>query len=431
MSQVALIAQSEYLRRVRSKWFIGTTLLAPLLALAVVAIPVLVLSGTDSETARTIAIVDQTGVLADSVAAALPATYEVSGESRVVPESLRPAVLSGKLGGYLVLPAGVLDGSASPTYYSSGSGMNELVTLGDAVRGAVRSERVRRAGASARVVALLDARVPLDQVTVSAEGDAAGGALVQLVVANTLGFLIYIAVLLYGAMVMRGVIEEKSNRIVEVVASSVRPFELLMGKVLGIGAVGLTQLVGWGVLMAAATTAAGPLLLAFAPPAAAGGAAAAGAAADLPVDPAALAAAFSPGLLGAFVLFFAGGYLLYSSVFAAVGSAVDQESDAQTLQVPVMIPIILPMLFLPYVLDQPDAPLSVFLSLFPFSSPVLMVVRMSVSVVPVWEVVLSLALLTAAFVGAVWVASRIYRVGILMVGKKATLSDLWRWARTA
>ena len=439
MSPILLIAQSEFLRRVRSKWFVGTTLLAPALAVAVFALPVVMLSSAgESDEVRSVAVIDRTGVLADSIAAAAPPSYRIAA-STATPEALRAAVLAGDIGGFLVVPEGVLAGTAAPQYFSSGSGMSELTSLEDAVGVAVRAERARRAGIAPGVVAQLDARVPLDQVTVSAAGDAADGALVKLLVANTLAFLIYVAVLLYGAMVMRGVIEEKANRIVEVIASSVRPFQLLMGKVLGIGAVGITQLVGWGALMTAATLAAGPLLLALAGPEAVAGAAAGAVAGAAPVagaeglglDPAAFAAAFSPGLLAAFVFYFAGGYLLFASVFAAIGSAVDQESDAQTLQVPVMIPIVLPMLFLPYVLDQPEAPLSVFLSLFPFSSPVLMVVRMSVTVVPAWQVAVSLLLLTGAFVGAVWVASRIYRIGILMVGKKATLADLWRWARTA
>ncbi|HEX9951848.1 MAG TPA: ABC transporter permease [Rubricoccaceae bacterium] len=433
MSPIALIASSEYVRRVRSPWFIATTLLTPALAVAVLALPFVTFSLGGGDAPQTVAVLDATGVLADSVATALPPSF-TAFETQAEPDALRDSVLAGRLGGFLVLAPGVLDGSARARYFSRGSGLDEMTVLGEAVREAVRAERVRRAGASPAVVALLDARVGMDQVSVSEDGDAADGALVQLLVANVLAFLIYIAVLLYGAMVMRGVIEEKSNRIVEVIASSVRPFELLMGKVLGIGAVGLTQLVGWGVLMAAAAAAVGPLLLAFAPEAAmpaAGMAAGTAGAPDLAIDPAALSAAFAPGLLVAFVAYFCGGYLLFAAVFAAIGSAVDQESDAQTLQVPVMLPIMLPMLFLPAVLSQPDAPLSVFLSLFPVSSPVLMVVRMSVTDVPAWQIAASLALLAAAFVGMIWVAARVYRVGILMTGKKATFADLWRWVRTA
>ncbi len=427
MSPVALIASSEYVRRVRSPWFIATTLLTPVLALGLFTLPLLMMSlGSDDGAARTLAIVDPTGALADSVAAGLPAAFTAK-RTALPADSLRAAVLAGDLGGYLVLAPGVLDGTARARYYSRGGGLEEIAAVSGAVTAAVRDARVRRAGAAAEVVALLDAPVGLDQVSVSETGDAADGALVQLFVANTLALLIYVAVLLYGAMVMRGVIEEKANRIVEVVASSVRPFQLLMGKVLGIGAVGLTQLVGWGALMALGAAVAGPVLLAMAPAAGA----VPGAAAELPVDPAALSAAFAPGLLAAFVAYFCGGYLLFAAVFAAIGSAVDQESDAQTLQVPVMIPIIVPMLFLPAVLNAPSGGLAVFLSLFPVSSPVLMVVRMSVSEVPAWQIAVSLGLLVAAFVGMIWVAARVYRVGILMTGKKATFADLWRWVRTA
>ena len=152
---------------------------------------------------------------------------------------------------------------------------------------------------------------------------------------------------------------------------------------------------------------------------------------ELPFDPAALPALVTPGLMLAFVLFFLGGYLLFAGLFAAVGSMVDQEADAQSLQVPLMIPIMLPLFFLASVADQPDAPLSVFLSHFPVSSPVLMVVRMTVSHVPLWEVALSLAILGVSFVGVIWLAARVYRVGILMTGKKATFADLRRWVRTA
>ena len=210
----------------------------------------------------------------------------------------------------------------------------------------------------------------------------------------------------------------------------------MMGKVLGIGLVGLTQLVAWSVLMVALSAAAGPiLLLVFSPEVMAAGSGEAMAMEELPFDPnelpALVAGLLSPSLLLAFAGFFLGGYLLFSSFFAAVGSAVEQESDAQTLQMPIMLPIILPVFFLPYVLSTPDAPLSVFLSLFPLSSPILMTVRMAAGSVPLWQVMLSFVLLIATFVGVIWLAARIYRVGILMYGKKVTLRDLWRWARTA
>jgi ABC-2 type transport system permease protein len=246
-----------------------------------------------------------------------------------------------------------------------------------------------------------------------------------------MGFIIYIAMFVYGAMVMRGVIEEKTNRIVEIVASSARPFQLMMGKVLGIGAVGLTQFVLWVVLALVGMVALGSVLAGMIDPAALAGADAAGMS-DLPIDPSMLTLANVPlDLVVYFLLFFLGGYLLYGSLFAAVGSAVEQESDAQSLQLPIMIPVILPAVFLPFIADNPDAPISVALSLVPFFSPILMVVRAAATDVPFWQMASALVLLTLGFLGTIWVASRIYRVGILMYGKKATFRDLARWVRTA
>jgi ABC-2 type transport system permease protein len=210
----------------------------------------------------------------------------------------------------------------------------------------------------------------------------------------------------------------------------------MMGKVLGIGAVGLTQLVSWSVLMLAFSAVAGPLLaLLITPEVMNTPGVNLPESGELPFDPEELPALvgrlLTPGLLLAFVGFFLGGYLLFSSLFAAVGSAVEQESDAQTLQLPLMLPIILPIFFLPGVLAAPDSALSLFLSLFPFSSPILMVVRMAATEVPMWQVLLAFVLLIAAFVGMIALAARVYRVGILMYGKRATFRDLWRWVRTA
>ncbi|MEM1054766.1 MAG: ABC transporter permease [Bacteroidota bacterium] len=442
MSPIALVARSEFLRRVRSKWFIATTLLAPVLTIAVVVVPVIAItsSGGD-EVSREVAVLDETGRLALALAAEAPEGVQFV-RADAPADSLRQRLLRDEIDAALILPEGLLTGDGRARYLSaSGGGLTLQSEMRGAVRSVVRAERARLAGAGDEVLDVLDAPTSLDFVTVTDDGDAAGGAEIGFLVANVLGLLVYIAVLLYGAMVMRGVIEEKTNRIVEVVVSSVRPFDLLMGKVLGIGAVGLVQLVSWGVLLLGLNVAAAPILAfllgpeaitpeAVGPPGAsmAGGDAAPS---DAPIDPSALAAVLTPGLIAAFVLFFLGGYLLFASLFAAVGSMVDTEADAQSLQVPVILPIIVPLLFLPFVVDQPDSALSVALSLFPLSSPVLMVVRMSVAAVPLWQVLAALLLLALAFVGAVWLAARIYRVGILMTGKKATFKDLARWVREA
>jgi ABC-2 type transport system permease protein len=421
VNKTLLIAKSEYLRRVRSKWFAVATLAVPLLAIGVFLLPMIAFSsggGVDR-----VAVVDDAG-LADALVEALQgrAAVEVSDAPL---DTLRARVLADEIDGVLVLPAGLVEGDAeAEVRYLSRGGLD----AGDGVRGAVR-EVVRRAragaaGASPAALAAYESDVALRLVTVSESGDEADAAVGRFLLANVLSLLMYLAILVFGMMVMRGVIEEKANRIVEVIASSVRPFELMMGKVLGIGAVGLSQLLAWGALTFGLSLAAGPLLLAFVPEAAGGGG-------EAPFGPEAVGAIVDPGLLVAFVLFFLGGYLLYSSLFAAVGSAVDQESDAQSLQTVVILPIMIPLLFLSFVASDPDGGLGVFLSLFPLTSPILMVVRMAVTDVPVWQVALALALLAAAFVGMIALAARVYRVGILMYGKKPSLAELWRWVRTA
>ena len=427
MNKTLLIAKSEYLRRIRSKWFVIATVAVPLLAIATFAIPALAFS--DDDEADRIALLDDAG-LADGVVAAFGdgADVEVADVSL---DTLRARVLSGDLDGVLVLPAGLGEtgSEAEAAYYSKG-GIDSQRGVNSAVREAVREARAESAGASAEAVAAFQSDVPIRRVTVSEDGDSGDDAFGRFMLANVLALLLYVSILIYGMLVMRGVIEEKANRIVEVIASSVRPFELMLGKVLGIGAVGLSQMLAWAAMMIGLSLAAGPLLLAFAPDLATT-TASGGVPAGAPDPGAVLRGLLAPDLLVAFVLYFLGGYLLYSSLFAAVGSAVDQESDAQSLQTPVILPIMIPVFFLVPVADNPDGPLALFMSLFPLTSPILMVVRMAVTDVPLWQVALSLVLLAAAFVGVIALAARVYRVGILMYGKKASVKDLWRWLRTA
>ncbi len=432
MSKIATIARSEYLRRVRSKGFILSTILAPLFLVGMIAAAVAVGVLTEDAETRTVAVLDGTGTeLGAALAEALPERFTTS-VADVPEDSLQARVRRGALDGYFVLPAGLLQGEDEAVYYSErgSGGFSGQFTLERALERVVQDARLREVDAPEAVYEALEADVAFRTAVLTDEGEAADASGIYAGIGYAMGFVIYIAMFIYGAMVMRGVIEEKVSRIVEVIASSARPFELMMGKVLGIGAVGLTQFVLWGALILALLAAAGPIIALFADPAAMAPTGAEAEAMeevsgmlDIPMPPA--------SLFVYFLLFFLGGYLLYASLFAAVGSAVESESDAQSLQTPIMIPVILPAIFLPFIADNPDAPLSVALSLVPLFSPILMPVRAAATAVPFWQIALSLALLVAGFVAAVWLAARIYRVGILMYGKKATFRDLARWARTA
>lgn len=252
-----------------------------------------------------------------------------------------------------------------------------------------------------------------------------------------LGMVLYMFLMIYGAMVMQSVIEEKSSRVLEVVVSSVRPFDLMMGKILGVASVAVVQVLIWAVLVCG-------MAATVMPARAAEGAMEAAAAVQQGGDAAAAASGFDAEtlnaiavatdigylamLFGYLLLFVVGGYLLYSAMFAAVGSAVDSVQDAAQLQTPILIPIILAVLVEVSVLNDPNSSLAFWFSLIPFTSPVVMMARIPYGI-PTWEIVLSLGLLYAAFVGMVWLAAKIYRVGIFLYGKKPTLREMLKWIR--
>ena len=407
MSNIRIITASEYLRKVRSKGFIIATILAPLLLLLPIAIAVIVSFATMNGGERTLAILDHTNILAEDVMDALPDQYEAF-LAEAPEDSLRSQVRRGDLDGLIIFPEGLLDNSDEILYFSAtgASGFSGQSVFNESVKPVVRNARLRMSGVQDSLIARAEAGVTIRSIVLTEEGEAADTSVMTSAVGYAMGIIIYMAVLIYGAMVMRSVIEEKSNRIVEVIASSVRPFDLMMGKVLGIGAAGLTQFALWTILLVAMLSIAGPLFFPSDPSALMGSAETqeALAATDL--------AGFVMPPISAFLYFigfFIGGYLLYSSLFAAVGSAVDNEADAQSLQMPIMIPVILPVVLLPMIADNPDAPVSSILSLIPMFSPILMPVRSISGAAPTWEVLLALVLLVAAFIFAIWIAGRIYR----------------------
>jgi ABC-2 type transport system permease protein len=271
-------------------------------------------------------------------------------------------------------------------------------------------------------------------------GDAKeSSSVLNIALAYILGFLIYMFVFLYGTMVMQGVIEEKSNKVMEVMVSSVRPFQLMMGKILGIASVAITQFVIWVVFILVVGGAAMGLLGVDEMLAAASATADPAALAALPEMPAMdselvaiLSTITDPSYLlrifGGFLLYFVGGYLLYAAMFAAVGSAVDNEKDVSNLQLIITLPIMLALFVMISAMQDPNGPLAFWFSIIPFTSPIVMMARLPYGV-PTWEFALSVGLLFVTFVGIVYLAGKIYRVGVFMYGKKPTLGELIKWTR--
>lgn len=425
-SPLWIIAQREYVQRVKTRGFVIGTLLGPILMVALVAIPVFVMVAVDSQATKKIAVVDETGGLANDLVFP-PEIESITADLPI--DTLRHMVDRETLHGYLVLPAELVRGQGAASYYSRGAGGLMFSTqLQSVVDRAVQRRRLMDAGAAEAVLRILDDEVEFRMIKITDEGEVADAAAALAGIGYVMGLIIYICVFIYGAFVMRGVIEEKTNRIAELIASSARPFHLMMGKVLGIGAMGLTQFLIWCTLGMAIMAFGGTVASLFIDPTEYG-------LTDASDQQAVLEAAgvsipqipFSAFVL--FVLFFVGGYLLYASLFAAVGSAVEQESDAQQFVLPIAAPIIIPMLMIGPVIESPDSPLAFWLSIIPFFSPILMTVRVAATSVPLWQTVLSLVLLGGAFVGSIWVSSRIYRVGILMYGKKPSFVDVARWFR--
>lgn len=422
-----IIVKSEFMRRVTSKKFIILTLLGPLLFVVFMSSVVLIGATTLDGDSRTIALVDETGVLSDRVQALWTSRHTlVEADAGTV----RQDVMDGRYDGYVLLPAAMIDDpSIRPQYFAGeGGGMSIEGMLERRVERALEDYLLARQNVSPTVREILDRSVNVEAVRLSSEGEEAGSTMSYSAIGFMMGMLMYIAMLIYGTVVMYGAIEEKSTRVVEVMVSSVRPLDLLMGKVLGIGGMGVLQMFIWALMIFAVLTFSGTVASFFMDPAALD--ASTTASSDDLLSAAGISMpSLSPVFFLWFVLYFLGGYLLYSGLFAAVGILVESPQDAQSLMIPVILPIVLSIMFIGPVNDSPHSTLSVVLSMVPLTSPVAMSVRMAVTNLPWWEILLSFSLLFGGFLGSMLLSSKIYRIGLLMYGKKVTLADVVRWFR--
>jgi ABC-2 type transport system permease protein len=434
MSKLSLIIQREYLTRVKKKSFIIGTLLAPV-GLAVYLFVIVFLSNYQGGDEIKVAVLDEANMVGT-----LPDEKGV----RFVPsagknlDQLKAEVNEKQVNGILRIPAlgNFQQKDHTVFYYSDEKLAPEKSSLIEKrIAGKIKEFKMDSLKLDAEKLKLLESDVSIDPEGIknNEENDQSKyTAGVGLAVGGIMTFMLFFMVLMYGQMVMRSVMEEKTNRIVEVMMSSVRPFDLMMGKIIGAGLVGLTQVVAWVVLSGAVSLLV-PLVAGVGPvepPLTPGSA---------PVDPemmqdtgmrlmAELSKQNWPLLIGAFIIYFLGGYFIYASMFAAVGSAMgDDLGEGQSLTLPAVLPLILAFYIVAMAgWRNPDSGLMVFASIFPLFSPVAMPFRLAFNP-PWWQVATSLLLVVGSAVFFVWLAGRIYRVGILMYGKKVTLKEMWKW----
>ena len=430
MNKILLVIQREYVTRVLKKSFWISSLLAPVLITAIYAIPIW-LAMKDKEQ-KQIAIFDQSHLLKSTDLQDKELVFTFTN----IPEQVYKTQFA-KAGydAFVSIPVDVLANPKGVHIYSSKNiGLTLKESVERLIQNKVRQELMYKAGISEKVYE--DTQVDIDSETITVSengGETSSSSAGAMILAGIMGLILYVTLLLYGSQVMNGVIEEKSSRIIEVIISSVKPYQLMLGKIIGVGLVGLTQFLLWIVLTIGLTQVTGKIYTSKAK-------------ATIAVDQGKASADISkamqdspmgevtkvlestniPLILVAFLFYFFVGYLLYSSLFAAIGSAVESATEAQQFTFIVMIPIILSFLLAQYTMQDPDSTVAFWASIIPFTSPINMMVRLPYGV-PVWELVLSMSLLVVGFLACSWISARIYRVGILMYGKKATWKELSKW----
>ena len=422
VSRIFAIIRREYLERVRTRAFWIATLIVPVYLGAMMIIPAYLAERGGGE--FTVAVLDLSGRFAGPLQGEVEhmlsaddeklhvnlVTIDPGADPAATRARVKESVQAQEYDGMLVLPAGLPD-EGEPEYLAPNVAAFKLLSvLERSVNKAVVTARLTAAGLDPDKVSELTQRVGLKTLKLGKKGEETHDQGQGFLLSYGFMLIIYMSVLMYGIYVMRGVLEEKTSRIVEVVIATVRPFELMLGKILGIGAVGLTQFLLWGLTLAALT--------------APGATAAVGLGGlELP--------SFPPLLLAFFVVFFVLGFLLYGTLYAGIGAAFDTEQEAQNFQGMVTIFLIIPLVLMVQIMNQPDGTISVVLSLIPFFAPMLMFLRMTLVQVPAIQVAGSVVILVATIIGAAWVVGKIYRVGILMHGSKPKLRDMIRWIREA
>ena len=416
-SPLSLIIQREYLERVKRKSFIITTILVPLLLAALCVLPALIMIFSSQET-LTVNVIDRTGVIYDKLEGNEEITF-VNAEQPL--DKLRQDENNEVI---LVIGQNAVENpSKEITLYTRSSiAMMTDQYIQSQLKHAVEDIRLQEYNINniREILDKVEANVSYSTILIDNEEEKETSSVLSYFLGITMDMVLYMFILLYGQMVMTSIIEEKNNRVLEIVVSSVKPSQLMLGKIVGVGAVAITQILIWAILIGACMGGIAPFLTS-------------GAMADAPAEmTGALAQLTDPGfMLEIFVctvLFFIGGFLFYSSIYAAIGSAVSNIQDASQLANIATVPVIIAIVASMAILNDPNSTFAFWMSIIPFTSPMSMMTRIPFGV-PAWEIILSVVILYLSFAGMIWICQKVYRVGIFMYGKKPTFSELIRWAR--
>lgn len=421
MNKLLLIVQREYMSLVARKSFIVITLLVPFLIVIIAAIPAIISELNSASTSiETVTVIDETGKLSGVITD--------NDQFRFIPLKGEPGTTDVKrffdqsgesMSALVVIPADVLDSAKVNIYSKSTANMALVNHVTDCLNDTLTSVKASAMGVPGLDKMMREAQVNVDVCSVKLADDGSeseASTTAAMVLGMVLAFITYMFVLTYGAMIMNSVIEEKTNRIVEVIVSSCKPFQLMMGKIIGVALVGLTQFAIWAVIIAVAAGALGVALASDTP------------LAQVPELVSAVQSVNLAGILACFLVYFLGGYLLYASLFAGFGSAVDQASDASQFTMPIMIVMMVALYAGIGCMENPNGTFALWCSMIPFTSPIVMMVRLPYDV-PLWQIAVSVTLLFATAMTMVWLSGRIYRVGILRYGRKFTFKDIAAWIK--
>lgn len=433
-SSIGLIVQREYLERITKKSFILTTIFVPLFMVAISVLPALILLLNTPEKDY-YAVIDRTGVIGQSLQNSEALEFQIIGDT------LDTAKNDSHFAGVIVIGRDAVSRPSDISMYIHDAGkMEQEASIRSQLKSAIEEQRLKAYNIDnlQQIMDEINADVNLNIYRIDEDGSEENSlsTMVSFSIGIAMAFVLYMFLLIYGQLVMSSIIEEKNNRVLEIIVSSVRPEQLMLGKILGIGCVAVTQIILWGVILLVAVGAIVPAILP----------------ADMMTDISAINSGsftdsvsgndaedlqiiamlsdfgYLASIFGWMILFLIGGFLLYASMYAAIGSAVDNIQDASQLSTIATVPIILGLVFATFVASDPNNTISFWLSIIPFTSPMLMMIRIPFGI-PAWEIILSLVLLYAGFMFMVWISAKIYRVGIFMYGKKPNIKDLIKWAR--